>query len=101
MTRAQRRLVGRGLFYILLTIIALYLVFPFYWAIRSSITPDNQLFVTPVVYWPDTPTLINYQLVLGSPAFLQALANSAVVATVRRARGPDMRPARAVLLRPD
>jgi len=82
MTKAQRHVVGRVLFYILLAIISIYLVFPFYWAIRSSITPDNQLFATPVVYWPDTPTLINYQLVLSSPAFLHALANSAVVATV-------------------
>jgi trehalose/maltose transport system permease protein len=82
MSKAQRTVVGRVLFYILLAIITIYLVFPFYWAIRSSITPDNQLFTTPVAYWPDAPTLINYQLVLSSPNFLQALANSAVVATV-------------------
>jgi trehalose/maltose transport system permease protein len=82
MTRAQRRVGGRVLFYILLAIICLYLVFPFYWAIRSSITPDNQLFSTPVVYWPEVPTLINYQLVLSSPNFIRALGNSAVVATV-------------------
>ena len=81
MTRAQRRVAGRVLFYLLLAIITLYLVFPFYWAFRSSITPDNQLFSTPVVYFPDTPTLINYQLVLSSPTFIKALGNSAVVAT--------------------
>ncbi len=82
MSKAQRYVVGRVLFYILLAIITVYLVFPFYWAIRSSITPDNQLFSTPVAYWPDAPTLLNYQLVLSSPNFLRALANSAVVATV-------------------
>ncbi|MBV9327176.1 MAG: carbohydrate ABC transporter permease [Chloroflexi bacterium] len=82
MTKAQRRTISRVLFYILLAIISIYLVFPFYWAIRSSITPDNQLFSTPVVYWPDTPTLINYQLVLSSPNFIKALGNSAVVATI-------------------
>jgi trehalose/maltose transport system permease protein len=82
MSKAQRYVVGRVLFYVLLAIISIYLVFPFYWAIRSSITPDNQLFTTPVAYWPDAPTLLNYQLVLSSPNFLRALANSAVVATV-------------------
>jgi trehalose/maltose transport system permease protein len=81
MTRTQRRTLGRVLFYMLLAVISLYLVFPFYWAIRSSITPDNQLFSTPVVYFPDAPTLINYQLVLSSPNFILALGNSAVVAT--------------------
>jgi trehalose/maltose transport system permease protein len=80
MTRAQRRTFSRTLFYLLIAVITVYLVFPFYWAIRSSITPDNQLFVTPVVYWPNTPTLQNYQLVLSNLNFLKALGNSAVVA---------------------
>jgi trehalose/maltose transport system permease protein len=80
MTRAQQRVTLRGLFYLLLIVIAFYLIFPFYWAIRSSITPDNELFVTPVVYWPATPTLGNYALVLSNANFLKALGNSAVVA---------------------
>ena len=80
MTRSQKHAVGRGLFYLLIVVIAFYLIFPFYWALRSSITPDSQLFTTPVAYWPSSPTLTNYELVLGNGNFLRALANSAVVA---------------------
>src|SRR5579859_5530311 len=80
MTKAQQRISMRALFYLVLLVIAVYIIFPFYWAVRSSVTPDNQLFSTPVQYWPTNPTLNNYQLVLGSGTFLRALLNSAIVA---------------------
>src|SRR5215831_2773236 len=80
MTKRQKWVVGRILFYVVLFIIAVYLIFPFYWAFRSSITPDNQLFATPVQYFPTSPTTGNYELVLTNGNFLRALLNSAVVA---------------------
>jgi trehalose/maltose transport system permease protein len=80
MTREQQRVVWRAGFYVLLLIIFVYIVFPFYWAFRSSITPNNDLFTTPVQWWPNNPTLANYQQVLSDNHFLQALLNSAIVA---------------------
>lgn len=73
------RLISRILFYILLAIIAVYTLFPFYWAIRSSITPDNQLFTTPVSYWPTHPTWDNYRAIFNGGTFLTALKNSAII----------------------
>jgi trehalose/maltose transport system permease protein len=81
MTRTQAFYVSRTLFYVVLAIIFAYIVFPFYWAFRSSITPDAELFVTPVHYWPAEPTLLHYQQVLGDGQFLVALRNSTVVAS--------------------
>lgn len=80
MSRTQKNVLGRTGFYLLLVVIAFYLTFPFYWALRSSITPDSDLFTTPVQYFPTHPTLGNYGLVLGNGFFLRALANSTVVA---------------------
>jgi len=80
MSKAQKRVFMRTLFYLMLVVIAVYIVFPFYWALRSSITPDNALFSTPIQYWPTTPTMSNYQLVFGNDNFLKALANSTIVA---------------------
>jgi trehalose/maltose transport system permease protein len=80
MTRRQTYYVYRTLFYLLLAVIFVYIVFPFYWAFRSSITPANELFATPVSYFPANPTLAHYQQVFGDTHFLQALANSTVVA---------------------
>jgi trehalose/maltose transport system permease protein len=73
---------GRGVFYLLVVAILFYIVFPFYWAFRSSISPSAELFSTPVSYWPGRPTLQNYQLVLSDGLFLRSLLNSAVVASL-------------------
>lgn len=68
------------LFWIVVLAIALYTLFPFYWAIVSSITPPNQLFSTPVRYFPAAPTLSSYVTVFNNTIFLYALRNSAFVA---------------------
>jgi len=69
----------RVLFYVIVVLILLYALIPFYWAVRSSITPSADLFKTPVQYIPTHPTLENYRGVLGTGLFRQALLNSAIV----------------------
>jgi trehalose/maltose transport system permease protein len=81
MTRTQKYVFSRTLFYLVLALIFAYIVFPFYWAFRSSITPDSELFLTPVHYWPNAPTIEHYQQVLTDNQFLVALRNSTVVAS--------------------
>lgn len=80
MRRSRSLALSRVPFYALLLVITAYIVFPFYWAVRSSITPNDELFTTPVQYWPSQPTLANYQQVLSDGHFLQALLNSSIVA---------------------
>ena len=80
MSKTQTAYLSRALFYVVLAIIFVYIVFPFYWAFRSSVTPDNELFTTPVHYWPVNPTLAHYQEVFTNGDFLIALRNSAIVA---------------------
>ncbi|PLS67352.1 MAG: sugar ABC transporter permease, partial [Cyanobacteria bacterium M5B4] len=79
MSRTARNLIGQIFFYLLVGVILIYTIFPFYWAFISSITPNNQLFATPVQYWPQNPTGQNYALVLSNNNFLIALMNSAIV----------------------
>jgi trehalose/maltose transport system permease protein len=80
MSRTQSYYLSRTLFYIVLAIIFIYIIFPFYWAFRSSISPDGELFVTPVHYWPNVPTFDHYAQVLGDGQFTRAIGNSAIVA---------------------
>jgi trehalose/maltose transport system permease protein len=80
MTRNWTYYASRVLFYIILAVIFIYIVFPFYWAFRSSVTPNAELFVTPVHYWPDNPTLEHYQEVFTNSDFLVAMRNSTIVA---------------------
>jgi trehalose/maltose transport system permease protein len=67
-------------FYLVLALIALWALFPFYWAFKSAFTPDADLFKTPVQYVPLHPTLSQFRQVLGSSFFLRALLNSTIVA---------------------
>ncbi len=80
MTPARATVVSRVLFFLLLAVILVYIVFPFYWAFRSSISPNRELFATPVTYWPNNPTLENYRLVLSDGSFQRSLLNSTIVA---------------------
>jgi trehalose/maltose transport system permease protein len=75
-----RRILKRGAFWILIAVIFVYAVFPFYWALRSAFTPDGDLFKTPVEYFPSNPTLTNFREVLSSGDFQHALLNSLIVA---------------------
>ncbi len=72
--------VQRVFFWILVVIILVYLIFPFYWALRSSITPNNEMFVTPVHYWPEHPTLTFYDQVFHNHEFVLSILNSTIVA---------------------
>lgn len=77
--RKRNEMIGRVAFWILIVIILLYTLFPFYWAIVSSLKPSTELFDTPVAYWPKNPTLQNYRDVFANPVFPLALRNSVIV----------------------
>jgi len=67
-------------FYLLIALIFAYALFPFYWAVRSSFTPEGDLFSTPLQYFPSHPTLENYRQALSTDFFRRALLNSFIVA---------------------
>jgi trehalose/maltose transport system permease protein len=82
-THVHKRKIGayikRGLFWLLIAFILIYTIFPFYYAILSSLTPSSLLFNTPAVYWPENLTWEHYQYVFRNNDFLKALVNSAIV----------------------
>ena len=61
----RRSRVGRILiklpFWLLVTLIFIYALFPFFWALRSAFTPEDALFSTPLQYFPRHPTLDNFR----------------------------------------
>jgi trehalose/maltose transport system permease protein len=75
-TRFLRRLP----LYLLVAVIFVYAMFPFYWAVRSAFTPENELFNTPLQYFPSHPTLENFREALSTDFFRRALINSTIVA---------------------
>jgi trehalose/maltose transport system permease protein len=74
-----RRLLGRIGFWILVTAIAVFSLFPFYYAVISSFRSGNSLFT--VAYWPDALDLSNYTAVFERQPFGRNIVNSIIVAT--------------------
>lgn len=87
MPQSPKDRVNLVLFWLLLLVIFVFLVFPFYWMLNSSFKTEAQLQMTPATFLPldpDTgaiaPTLRNYQGVFQNDTFLRGLRNSALVA---------------------
>lgn len=75
-----RRHLGRLGFYVLIAGILFYVVFPFYWAIVSSLKTGSSLFQ--VELWPGNPTLDNYVALFREQPFARNILNSLIVAVV-------------------
>jgi trehalose/maltose transport system permease protein len=79
MVGARRGIVTNILFWLIVAVIIIYTIFPFYWAIVSSLTPPSDLFNTPVRYFPARPTVNAYGTVFQNETFRRALVNSAFI----------------------
>lgn len=73
-----RQRLGRIAFYLLIAGIIFYAVFPFYWAIVSSLKTGSRLFQ--VEFWPSSPTLENYIALFQEQPFARNILNSLIVA---------------------
>jgi trehalose/maltose transport system permease protein len=85
--RHRKKVVSRIGFWMLVVLIAIFLLFPFYWAVNSSLKSEAQLQMTPATFLPRSPTtneisftFKNYQAVFQNDDFIRAVRNSAVVA---------------------
>jgi trehalose/maltose transport system permease protein len=73
-----RRHLGRIAFFLLVAGIIFYAVFPFYWAIVSSLKTGSTLFQ--VEFWPSSPTFDNYAALFQEQPFARNIVNSLIVA---------------------
>ena len=68
----------RSAFYLLAAVIVLYTVFPFYWAIVTSLKSGSDLFLTDL--WPTKVSLNNYRSIFLEQPFGHNILNSIIVA---------------------
>lgn len=87
MNAETRYRINRILLWVLIILLAIWMLFPFAWALNSSLKSENQLQMMPATFTPRDPTthqisfyMRNYQAVFTNPAFLRAILNSAIVA---------------------
>lgn len=72
-------------FHLVVAALLLYALFPFYWAINTSLKPAAQISALPVQYLPLPPSFEAYARVLANPIFLRGLLNSVLVAVLTTA----------------
>lgn len=81
MDRRVRKAIGQGFFYLLVIVIFVYLMFPFYWAAVSALKTEAELIRTPATFWPEQISFQNFRAVLSNPRFLRGILNSVLVAS--------------------
>lgn len=75
--------IERVIIYVILIVIALWALFPFYWAFVNSVKTPSQIFMKswiPILQFK--PTLHNWEVELRTPLVLKALKNSSIVAII-------------------
>ena len=87
MTPKKPSIVRKIIFWLLVLIIVVWMLFPFYWAINSSFKTEAQLQMTPATFVPRNPvtnevnpSLDQLQAVFQNDAFLRGFVNSTIVA---------------------
>jgi ABC-type glycerol-3-phosphate transport system permease component len=68
-----RKLLGQVAFYFLIALIAVYLLFPFYWALISALKTENEAFRRPATWFPQNPTLDNFRHVFQNHNLMRSL----------------------------
>ncbi|MEV0386419.1 carbohydrate ABC transporter permease [Nonomuraea sp. NPDC050643] len=70
--------IGRGVTWFALIAAVVLTIFPFYWMVRTALTPAADLYRDSTALWPQNPTLINFTRVLGlvSPEEARAAGGS-------------------------
>ncbi len=80
MNKKTRLVLGQVFFWLLITLIFIYLMFPFYWATVSALKTEQELIQTPTSYFPKELSLQNFAAVFRNDSFLRGLLNSTIVA---------------------
>ena len=75
-----KRIIKSTAFYCVCFVIAVYCLFPFYWAVVSSLRDNASIFSTEL--WPSRATFENYMYVLSDKTFERSFWNSTVVAVL-------------------
>lgn len=79
----QKRKVWKGVFQWSVTaVIGLIILFPLYWIFISSITPQADLFSTPIQYIPENITFENYVTLFTGLNILDKTVTTAIITTV-------------------
>lgn len=73
---------SRALAWVIMIIALVFTIFPFYWMVRTALTPAAELVADAAQFWPSNPTLINFERVLGLVSREEAIAAGGTGASI-------------------
>ncbi len=76
-SRRFRKLAARAGFWLLVAVVLLYAIFPFYYAVITSLKPSSELFR--VDFWLSSLDVSNYAQIFTQKSFVRAIFNSILV----------------------
>ncbi|HHX44914.1 MAG TPA: carbohydrate ABC transporter permease [Chloroflexi bacterium] len=82
LTPHRKRRISRGLVFALLILLMVFILFPYYWTIVTTLKPPQEQFDRVPSFLPRTWTLSNYTWILTQKPFLRSLLNSVIVASI-------------------
>lgn len=77
-SRARKLVSMVGLYAAIIAYVA-FAIFPIYWTVKISVTPQNLLYSEGIKLWPSAMTLENYRSVLAASDFPRYFLNSVIV----------------------
>ena len=78
-SRSARKTLLKVLLYVVIVFFLLVTLLPIYWIVLSAFTPIDELFTTPLNYFPSHPSLINFQTAAQAVPLVQQFINSSVL----------------------
>lgn len=79
MLKSNKAIVGRIALFAIALVFFVFILFPIYWMIVSSIQENSRLYVLPPEWWPSSPTIRHYANILNDGYFLKYYKNSLFV----------------------
>ena len=76
----MNRMVGSGLYYLGLAVFTIVVLVPFYWMARASVSNQEQILMSPPLYFP-TPTFENFGIVAEQVPLVLFINNSIIYST--------------------
>jgi multiple sugar transport system permease protein len=79
MSYSKKRSTKKIITYAVLIIVAVFILFPFFWMISTAFKPNTDIIKRPPIFLPSKPTLVHFQKVFAQVQYFRTLYNSLFV----------------------
>lgn len=79
MSYSKKRSTRKIITYAVLIIVAVFILFPFFWMISTAFKPNTDIIKRPPIFLPSKPTLVHFQRVFAQVQYFRTLYNSLFV----------------------